>query len=347
MHLRWGTAEPGGASSDLRRRGEVFCADVTPRWHLGTCGATLDLTGLGLLHGEGPTGASRLCRRARESLPVRSAGWGGSPLVARLASWRASSWGEGNLLAIPTGSVPAFLAAFPLSVLRLGKGVQGRLEMLGVHTLGDLQTVPPSLLQAVFGAEGTRLHRTAFGAEDWPGPEPGASVRLALVARASWARPLDSPLASRALRRGLALRGLTWADSLPAGDFRWRLEVVHAGARRRHHQLCAPPPGNLEGWLDFLDRLWRPLLGRRVGLLEVALFGGASPSGREIQLSLFGGAAGPESLARALGRIRRRLDPGLCTAGEMLLQRWGVRWEGEGCGPQGMHSHVDAGGRPR
>jgi nucleotidyltransferase/DNA polymerase involved in DNA repair len=76
------------------------------------------------------------------------------------ASGRAPSWREGRA---------AFLA--PLSVDRLWpleEKVLGRLEMLGLHTVGQLQQIPVATLAAHFGGFGKRLREMAFGVDQSP-----------------------------------------------------------------------------------------------------------------------------------------------------------------------------------
>ena len=338
LHLRLPVEDPE-ASLSRREKIDAFCSSVTPRYRVDARGVTVDLGGLGRLHGEGLPAAEKLCAEAARHFAVWSAGWGPSPLVARLASHRAGRWGRGSLLAVPGGSVAAFLesvpvAALPLAESRQGEGLRERLHLLGVRTLGDLQMVPLDLLQAVFGEDGRRLHQTAFGHEEWVAREGSGESRPVLVTRARWRRPLDSPLALQALWRGLALRGVAWAQSRSAGRYRWRLEALRAGGPRQKSTRLADLPVDLEHWVALVETLWRPLSRRRTGLLEVALFGGGVRAGQDGQMDLFQASAGSQDLARALGRIRRGPDPRLRTAGEILLERWGVRWDSEE-GPEG------------
>lgn len=336
LHLRLPTpgtlpeSSPGpDVAASLRRRIDEFCAAVTPRWRVDACGVTVDLGGLGRLHGVGVPAAEKLCAAAAKHFSVWSAGWGPSPLVARLASRRAGQWGQGRLLAVPPGNVSVFLESVPVEAQPLGEGLHDRLHLLGVHTLGDLQMVPQDLLLAVFGEEGRLLHRAAFGHEDWGGRKNRPDSRPVLVARARWPRPLDAPEVRQALWRGLALRGLTWSQTRPPGRYRWRLELRRAGGPRQKSTSVAEMPGDVGGWVALVTRLWQPLSQRRTGLLEVALFGAVRGAGQDGQLDLFPDRNEAEELGRTLGRIRRRLDPHLRTAGEILLERWGVRWEGE------------------
>lgn len=90
-------------------------------------------------------------------------GAGASKLVAKAAARERS----GTVVA--RGEEAAFLA--PLSVDRLWpleEKVLGRLEMLGLHTVGQLQQIPVATLAAHFGAFGKRLREMAFGVDQSP-----------------------------------------------------------------------------------------------------------------------------------------------------------------------------------
>ena len=126
-------------------------------------------------------GDEPLCERVLEA--VRAAGITGprtgiadGVFAARLATRTAGA--DGARVVAP-GESPAFLAPWPVNVLRGviegGDELAALLARLGIPTLGDFAALPPSAVLARFGIEGARAHRLAIGLGDHgasPAPPP-------------------------------------------------------------------------------------------------------------------------------------------------------------------------------
>lgn len=67
---------------------------------------------------------------------------------------------------IPRGQEGAFLARLPVDLLPLDAETARRLDLLGLHTLGQLAALPRGALMEQFGADARRLHRLASGDDD-------------------------------------------------------------------------------------------------------------------------------------------------------------------------------------
>lgn len=105
--------------------------------------------------------AARLRERIRAELGLLPAiGLASAPLVARHAAIRA---GAGLAALIPPGAEAAFLAPQPIGSLPLDAAILGRLDRLGLRTVGDVARLPIDALQAQFGGTGTRLYQLARG----------------------------------------------------------------------------------------------------------------------------------------------------------------------------------------
>jgi DNA polymerase-4 len=90
-------------------------------------------------------------------------GAGANKLIAKAAARERS----GTVVAV--GDEAAFLAPLPVARLwPLEEKVAGRLETLGLHTIGQLQQIPPATLAAHFGAFGKRLRELACGVDREP-----------------------------------------------------------------------------------------------------------------------------------------------------------------------------------
>ena len=107
----------------------------------------------------------RILARVRVDLdlPLRI----GVATVRFLARLAAAEAGEGGITRIPSGGELAFLQ--PMSVERLpgvGPKTAGRLRQLGAATVGDLQLLDRSALEAALGNHGLRILDLAHGRED-------------------------------------------------------------------------------------------------------------------------------------------------------------------------------------
>lgn len=69
---------------------------------------------------------------------------------------------------IRPGEERAFLAPFPVSLLPLKKEIGRRLNLFGVHTIGDLARLPKESIIAQFGKDGRLLHELSQGNDPRP-----------------------------------------------------------------------------------------------------------------------------------------------------------------------------------
>ena len=127
--------------------------------------AFLDVTGSGRLFGTAEEIAEQIRKKvfAETGLTV-SAGVASSKLVAKIASDVNKPDG---LTIVPPGSEAEFLAPLPIKRLwGVGKKTQETLQLLGVHTIGELATLPLKLLEQKFGSHGSSLHCAALGLDE-------------------------------------------------------------------------------------------------------------------------------------------------------------------------------------
>lgn len=101
-----------------------------------------------------------------ETRLTASAGVAPNKFIAKIAS----DWNKPDgLFVVKPAQVEAFLAPLPVGrIPGVGKVMQGRLEKLGVATVGDLRGFALEELQARFGSFGASLHRRAHGIDERP-----------------------------------------------------------------------------------------------------------------------------------------------------------------------------------
>jgi len=129
--------------------------------------AFLDVTGTERLFGPADELAHRIQKRIKSELGLPSSlGVASSKLVAKVASALAKPQG---VLVIPPGTEAAFLAPLPIERLwGVGKVTAERLRTHGVHTIGQLATMPQRQMKALFGSTAEEMHHRALGIDDSP-----------------------------------------------------------------------------------------------------------------------------------------------------------------------------------
>ena len=124
--------------------------------------AYLDVTAPGSPHGSA-TGIARAIRaEIREATGLTaSAGVAPAKFLAKIASdWRKPD----GLYVIRPREVAAFLEPLPVSRLPgVGRVMDGKLDALGIRSVGELRALDPHALEARFGRFGTRLANLARG----------------------------------------------------------------------------------------------------------------------------------------------------------------------------------------
>jgi DNA polymerase-4 len=127
--------------------------------------AFLDVTASSKLFGSAEEIAAKIRRDVfQETGLTVSAGVASSKLVAKIASDLNKPDG---LTIVPSGTEAEFLAPLPIKRLwGVGKKAQETLLLLGVHTIGDIVTLPEKLLEQKFGKHGMGLRRKALGLDD-------------------------------------------------------------------------------------------------------------------------------------------------------------------------------------
>ncbi len=308
-----------------------FCSLISPLWWSGDGGVYLDLRGMDRIHGPWSAGAAALCQRAQMECPIWSAGLASSPLSSRLASFLAGQSGPQQLWAVPHGMVPSFLVGFPLGILGRDFREVARLKMLGVRTLGDLQTLPNSLISAIFGSHGNNLILEARGVRTQVGKSNRILPTRVWVASVSFTRPLTSEAGERALRRALAWRAMAWKPAtIATGEplsGRWILTVNWSSGARATVILASPRDETLAAWQDLFDCFWQKLPPHRQGICRLDLHREPLAGTSSLQMELFGDSVGSRPLVRTIARIRQEADPSFASASEALLESWGARWQ--------------------
>jgi DNA polymerase IV len=107
-------------------------------------------------------GASHIRQAIRDELNLSaSAGIAPNKFLAKIAS----DWNKPNgQFVIQPGQVDAFLGPLPVArIPGVGKVMQGKLQALGIDTVGDLREWQQAVLERHFGKYGSRLYELARG----------------------------------------------------------------------------------------------------------------------------------------------------------------------------------------
>lgn len=283
--------------------------------------AYLELSGTERLLGPPAAAARRLKQRLRAELGLpATVTLATSKLVAKVAAAQAKPDG---FLVVPPGGEPAFLAPLPVGLIPgVGPRAQGRLAVLGLGRIADLQRAGPAALRQVLGREGEILHRMSMGLD--PRPVEPQGRRLSLGHEATFPRDLHrrEELEARLASLAASAAGDLWREGLQGR--RVELKLRYADFRTASRSRTLPQPTSEEGAIaqaavELFRRTWsgQPirLLGVRVSQLV---------AGRAYQLGL-GEEGRPRSavLEELSQELRRRFGP----AAPRRASLW--RWEGE------------------
>jgi DNA polymerase-4/protein ImuB len=200
----------------------------------------------------------------REAMPeafLPQIGIAGNKFLAYLAA-RHSPQGRHKVL---TGNVSAFLKDLPCDVLPVSIGSREKLHDFGIHTLGQVATLPLGPVQAQFGPEGKRLWELARGHDDTPlyprmmeeNIEESALLTSATVSLDAILVTVESLLVrvfTRITPRGMGIRSLTlWTRSYSSGHWERGIRFKEAAmdikgvvSRIRRVLEDYPQPGPVE-----------------------------------------------------------------------------------------------------
>ncbi len=138
-----------------------------------------------------------------ETSLTASAGVAPNKFLAKIASdWRKPD----GLFVVRPHQVEGFLTPLPVGCIPgVGKVMLGKLQALGIETVGDLRTLPREELEQRFGSFGGSLFRRARGIDERP-VEPNQPVQ-SISSEDTFARDLPIGELDEAIRQ---LAGKTW-----------------------------------------------------------------------------------------------------------------------------------------
>jgi len=278
----------------------------------------LDITGTGCLFGDAADHAARIRRSIASSLGLNPiAGLASNRLVSKVATRVVKP--EGFVTVTP-GDEENFLKHQDIILLPgIGAKISERLNLLGIHELGELAGLPDEAVSAALGGKGPRLRDAARGLDFTPvTAETGAAKKIReevlLESDTNEREEAAARLCILAEEAGCRLR----RDGMSAG--RIELSITYTDGIRTAGQTRLERPS----WCDrdFFDAariLFDRLLQRRVRLRRISL-ALADLQGGNLQLDLF---TPPEkikreSLQRALDSIRGRYGDGAIRSGYSL-----------------------------
>jgi len=265
--------------------------------------AFLDVTASRALLGDGDRIARAVKERVREAVGLNaSVGVASNKFVAKVASDLRKPDG---LVVVPPGEEAGFLAPLPVSRLwGVGRVAGSDLEAMGIHTIGQLATVPESHLRARFGRGGADLRALALGLDDRP-VEPFAPPK-SMGAEETFERDHRDVERLRATLRGQAERVARElrAEGYAGRSVTLKLRFADFSTITRAH-TGDPTQDGLRIYQEARALLDRVVLKQPVRLigLSVAELGPAGAG----QLSLLGpDASRRDRLGRALDRLADR-----------------------------------------
>ena len=158
-----------------------------------------------------------IARQVENALGVSPAiGVGCSMFVARVTADRAF---PGSPLIVETDATSRFLARLPIDVLPLEDDLREYLELLGLRTIGSLQTISRTAFRRQFGVKALEVYDLAFGIDHrrWRPFKPPVRSQVAepleppidnTEALQFIARALAERISASLLRHGLGTRAL-------------------------------------------------------------------------------------------------------------------------------------------
>ncbi|HET7092059.1 MAG TPA: DNA polymerase Y family protein [Thermomicrobiales bacterium] len=260
----------------------------------------VDLRGSARLLGEPHIAGRRLLAAAPELLRPRL---GVAP--SRFAAWVAAQDAPpGGSRVIPSAAVANALAPAPVALLPLPPETIRRLERLGLRTLGDLAALPPTAVQARFGATGRRMWTLARGEDDTP-VRPGRQPEIV----SEWL-DLPAPATSQDALLVAAARLALRAFGRPALHCRHvrqaRLRAALEDGAAWEQIATLREPGGARRVIDALGyRIRAAMLPGPVTALTLDLVGPVDVAGRQDLLPGFH-ARRPRRLAEACRQLKQR-----------------------------------------
>jgi len=176
--------------------------------------AYLDATGFESIYGSIRQMAVNIKQRIKDELGLcASVGIAGGKVVAKVASELSKPDG---LLEVAPGKESSFLTPLPIAKLPgVGSKSERILNSLGIHTIGQLATLPLDTLKHHFGAAGELMHRYANGIDD---------------------RAVESPAAAKSISRETTFGTDTKDQSLLKATLSYLNERVSSELRQRGKQ---------------------------------------------------------------------------------------------------------------
>jgi DNA polymerase IV len=126
--------------------------------------AYMDVTVVGNLFGSAMRIVEEIRQKVQGNLGLQiSAGIGANKFVASAAS---SAAGPSGVLRVEQGREREFLAPLPVRLIwGVGEKAERRLADLGIHTIGQLASIPERFMVKQFGPAGSGFHRLALGVD--------------------------------------------------------------------------------------------------------------------------------------------------------------------------------------
>jgi protein ImuB len=268
-------------------------------------GLLIDITGVAhLWGGEQAMLDDLLARLARQDIPARAAVAGSAG-----AAWALARFGEDRAV-VPAGAEADWLAALPVTALRLEAETAAQLIRLGLARIGQLAALPRDQLTRRFGPGVlARLDQALARAEEaliFRRPATPWFARLAFAEPIS--APEDLARACRDIAERLCARLL--AEGQGAGRFELAFHRLDGRAERRAIGLSLPGRAAAA-----IARLFTPMLetvdpGFGIEVVTLAAERAEPVAERQIGLAWIGEIAPEDGIAPLVDRLANRLGEG-------------------------------------